>query len=195
MAFRLCVKVDYCFCIMSFDGRVQHSFIPIYRLNIVCISLRIELLFVETLLSWLCVRVGILLTWGNQLHDCIISQRGEVWVHNTSLNPPHFIEVHVTPKERERSCIFVKSVNLVSYHDCSIDCYLSFLFCFCLFFVFFIFVLCFFFFQFLFNFLFLYFLFFSHFIIINIVFLLVELFEVYIIVNNTISLRVFPTSK
>ena len=145
------------------------------------------------------MRVGILLTRGNQLHDCIISQRGEVWDHNTSLNPLHFIEVHVTTKERERSCIFVRSVNLISYHDCSIDCFLSFLFSFFFFFCFlFFFVLCFFFFQFLFNFLFLYFHFFffsSHFIIINMVILLVELFGVYIIVNNTISLRVFPTSK
>lgn len=105
------------------------------------------MLFVETLLSWLCVRVGILLTWGNQLHDCIISQRGEVWVHNTSLNPLHVIEVHVTTKERERSCICVRSVNLISYHDCSIDCFLSFLFSF--FFVFcFLFFLCFVFFTF-----------------------------------------------
>jgi hypothetical protein len=66
------------------------------------------------------VRVGILLTRGNQLHDCIISQRGEVWDHNTSLNPLHFIEVHVTTKERERSCIFVRSVNLISDHGVSV---------------------------------------------------------------------------
>jgi hypothetical protein len=35
--------------------------------------------------------VGILLTCGKHLHDCIISIRREVWVHNTSFKPRHFL--------------------------------------------------------------------------------------------------------
>ena len=33
------------------------------------------------------VRVGILLTYEKHLHDRIISLRGEIWVHKTSLTP------------------------------------------------------------------------------------------------------------
>jgi hypothetical protein len=33
----------------------------------------------------------ILFARGKQLYDRIISQKGEFWVHNTSLNPLHFI--------------------------------------------------------------------------------------------------------
>ena len=53
------------------------------RLNIVCIMISIIAFFVIKLLSWLYVRVGILLTC-----DRIISLIGEVWVHKTTLAPP-----------------------------------------------------------------------------------------------------------
>jgi len=46
--------------------------------------------------------VGILLTGGKHLHDCIISLRGEAWVHITSLTLPLcFIEVSVPSQESE----------------------------------------------------------------------------------------------
>jgi len=41
------------------------------------------------------VRFDILLTCMRQLHDNIISLRGEAWAHKTRLTPPHFIEVSV----------------------------------------------------------------------------------------------------
>jgi len=47
------------------------------------------------------VRVGILLTCGKQLHDCIISLRGEAKAHKRSLTLPHFIEVPVPSPESE----------------------------------------------------------------------------------------------
>jgi hypothetical protein len=46
--------------------------------------------------------VGILLTGGKHLHDCIISLRAEAWVYITSLTlPPCFIEVSVPSQESE----------------------------------------------------------------------------------------------
>ena len=44
-------------------------------------------------------RVGILLTCEKHLHDSIISLRGKVWAHTTSLTPPRFIEVPVPSQE------------------------------------------------------------------------------------------------
>jgi len=42
-------------------------------------------------LNKLFVRVGILLTRGNHLHDRIISLRGKGWVHETSLTLPRYL--------------------------------------------------------------------------------------------------------
>jgi hypothetical protein len=39
------------------------------------------------------VRIGIFQTCGKDLHERIISLRGDVWVNKTSLNLPLFIEV------------------------------------------------------------------------------------------------------
>ena len=48
------------------------------------------------------VMVGILLTGGKHLHDCIISLRGEAWVYITSLTLPLcFIKVSVPSQESE----------------------------------------------------------------------------------------------
>jgi hypothetical protein len=55
--------------------------------------LKIIAFFIITLLY---VRVGILITYGKHFDDCIISLRGEVWAHKTSLTTPLFIEVPVT---------------------------------------------------------------------------------------------------
>ena len=49
-----------------------------WRLNILCFK-------IITLFSWLYLRVGILLTYGKHLHDCIISLREEVLAHKISL--------------------------------------------------------------------------------------------------------------
>ena len=44
--------------------------------------------FIITLFVRLFARVGILLTRGNYLHDCIIWIREELWDHKTSFTPP-----------------------------------------------------------------------------------------------------------
>jgi hypothetical protein len=59
------------------------------------------------------VRVGIILTYGQHLHDRIISPSGETWVHKTSLTPPIFIEVHITSPESRKSCICVLRVSVL----------------------------------------------------------------------------------
>ena len=41
------------------------------------------------------------------LHGRIISLRGQVWVHKTSLTQSLFIEVYVPREESERTCICV----------------------------------------------------------------------------------------
>ena len=46
--------------------------------------------------------VGILLTRGKPLHDCIISLKGEVKAHKISLISPLVIEVPVPSQESER---------------------------------------------------------------------------------------------
>ena len=45
------------------------------------------------------------------MHALIISLRGKVWAHITSLTPPHVIEVPVSRQESERSCIGVLGVS------------------------------------------------------------------------------------
>ena len=57
------------------------------RLNIVCVMLKIITLFTVTLFAHLSVRIAILFTCGNNLHDRIISLRGQIGSHN-SLTPP-----------------------------------------------------------------------------------------------------------
>jgi hypothetical protein len=49
----------------------------------------------------------------NYLHDHIISLRGEIWAHNTSLTPPLFIEVFLPSQESEWSCICVLGVSIL----------------------------------------------------------------------------------
>jgi hypothetical protein len=51
--------------------------------------------------------------WHKHLHESIISLRGEVWGHKTSLNPAHNIEVPVPSQESERSCICVSGVSIL----------------------------------------------------------------------------------
>jgi len=64
--------------------------------------------FIRTLLS-----VVILLSCGQNLHNRIISVRGEVLAHKTSLTPPLFYKNAVPSQESELSCIFVLHVFVV----------------------------------------------------------------------------------
>jgi hypothetical protein len=66
----------------------------------------------EMLLARLYVRGDILLT--RDLHDSIISLRGEVWAYQTSLATPLFIEVPVPSQESGWSCMFVLEVSTLS---------------------------------------------------------------------------------
>ena len=59
-------------------------------------------------LAWLCVRVGILIICGKHSDDLIISLRGEIWVHKTSLSPQlFFIEVPVCIKPGKLVVMYV----------------------------------------------------------------------------------------
>ena len=49
-------------------------------------------------------RVGILLTCEKHLYGCIISTRGEIWSHKTSLTLSLFIEFLVPNQQSEQSC-------------------------------------------------------------------------------------------
>ena len=51
--------------------------------SVVCIILKITAFFIITLLARLYGRIGILLICGNNLHNGIISPRGETWAHTT----------------------------------------------------------------------------------------------------------------
>jgi hypothetical protein len=53
----------------------------LWLLNILCIMLEIIAYFIIMLLPRLHVRLGMLLTCGKYLYECIISLRGEVWSH------------------------------------------------------------------------------------------------------------------
>jgi hypothetical protein len=50
----------------------------------------------------------------HHLHGLIISLRGEVRAHKTSLTPPLFIEVSVPSQKSERSCICAKGNDFAS---------------------------------------------------------------------------------
>ena len=47
----------------------------------------------------------------------IISLRGQVCAHNTSLTPSRFIEVPVPGKESARSYLCVRDLDFASFHD------------------------------------------------------------------------------
>ena len=52
--------------------------------------------------AWHCTR-----TSGKHLNDRSSSQKGEVWIHKTSLAPPLFLEVSVSSTYNQRSCMWV----------------------------------------------------------------------------------------
>ena len=77
----MCSRYRVIHILMLYISDIIHMTISVTRrLNISCI-----MLFKITLFARLYVRVGILLIWDMHLHDRIISLRGEVWVHETSL--------------------------------------------------------------------------------------------------------------
>ena len=59
------------------------------------------LILTEQITNSIYVRVGILLTCGKSLHDHIISVRGEIWTHKTSLTTSFLNEVSVPNQESE----------------------------------------------------------------------------------------------
>ena len=61
----------------------------------------------------LCVSVDILLTCGVHLHARIISLRGAVWVHTSSLTQELYTQVPVPSKESKRSCICVQGLSIL----------------------------------------------------------------------------------
>jgi hypothetical protein len=62
------------------------------------------------------VRVAILLTFGKQLHDRIITLMFRA--RSTSLTPPHYIEVPIPSQENDESSIFVLEVsNLLDFNS------------------------------------------------------------------------------
>jgi len=83
-------------------------------LNKVCIMFKITAFFIITLLARLYGRIGILLICGNNLHNRIISPRGEAWAHTTRLTLTLFIEVPVSSQYSKRSCICVFGVSNLS---------------------------------------------------------------------------------
>ena len=63
------------------------------------------------------MRVNILITCEEHLHDHIISLRVEVWANKTTLTLALFIEVPVQSQENERSCICVIGIDFTSFYD------------------------------------------------------------------------------
>jgi hypothetical protein len=54
-----------------------------------------SILYYKAIHIWLYVRIGILLVCRKHMHNHIISLRGEIWAHITSLPLPLFHEVPV----------------------------------------------------------------------------------------------------
>jgi hypothetical protein len=61
------------------------------RLNILCVMFKIITLFTVIMFARLYVRIAILLTCGNNLHDRIILLRGKIGPTN-SLTPPRLLK-------------------------------------------------------------------------------------------------------
>jgi hypothetical protein len=74
------------------------------RLNIVSLMFEIISFFIIMLFSRLYVRLGILLKYGNDLHNRITSLRREACERKTRLAPPFLIEV--PSQENERANLF-----------------------------------------------------------------------------------------
>ena len=87
------------------------------RLNIhyyvLCIMFKIIPFFIIMLFNRLYVRIDILPTYENHFHDRIISLRGQVWAHKTSLTPPLFIGVPVPSQKSKRSYIYALGVSIM----------------------------------------------------------------------------------
>ena len=65
---------------------------------------KIIVFFIITLFAMLYMRIVILHTSANYVHDRIFSLSWEVWVHYTSLTTPLCIKTAVLIQESDRSC-------------------------------------------------------------------------------------------
>ena len=81
--------------------------------NVIQLMFRIIAFFINTLPSRIYVGIGLLITCGKHLNDGIISLKGGVWDHQTSLIPPLCIEVPVLSTESKRSCICVLMISIL----------------------------------------------------------------------------------
>ena len=84
------------------------------RLNILCIKFKISPFIIAKLFVQLYVRVDILLTSENNLHNRMIPLEGS-WVHKTQLTLPLCIEVHVPSQESEQCvvmCFMIEGIDL-----------------------------------------------------------------------------------
>jgi len=91
------------------------------RLNILCRMFNIIASFIITMFVWLYICEGWHFThmW-KHLHDHIISLRGGVWAHKTSLSPPLCIEVPVQRQESKQLCICVFGISILPLSTISI---------------------------------------------------------------------------
>jgi hypothetical protein len=85
-------QMSFIYCHLNFYANFLWSWR--FPLNILCIMFKIMAFFIITLFARLYVGVAILFTRGKQLHDRVISQRGEVWANKTSLFH-HFLLKHL----------------------------------------------------------------------------------------------------
>jgi hypothetical protein len=76
-----------------------------------------------TLLTQLCVKVGILLTRAKHLHDRITSIRRDIWTNKTNLTTPLIIVVYVPSQVIEPSCICVLEVMYMCVRGINFACF------------------------------------------------------------------------
>ena len=83
-----------------------------YNVHSLCIMFKIIAFSIIKLFAQLYVTVGILVTCAKNLHDSIISLRGEVWAHKTSLvlTLPLVTEVPVPSQG-------VSGIDFASFYD------------------------------------------------------------------------------
>ena len=111
-------KIDHCFTMTSYDGLVYYLIFHngVFYNNIIHITTsvwrRLNVFFIITMFTLLYVRVDILLTRGNHLHDRIIALRGEVLAHNPRLTS-HFLLKYMYQARKVSSQIFLRFLYLI----------------------------------------------------------------------------------
>ena len=93
----------------------------LFFLNMLLFMFKIIGFSLVTLLSQLRVMVGILLTCEENLQDRIISPRGEVWAHISTLIPPPFhCSVCTIPEKWAVMHLCVRCIGFASFYEFSI---------------------------------------------------------------------------